>query len=308
MRPRHGTRIRVALLTARTAAVVAAPAAAGLVDPEPVRATRAFETQPAGAVGYLAWSQGRNPGTLWVKPDGEPRFRVNPRGTSGFVTGGAFDGNRLVYYGRVGTLKQPNVYFFNLTTKRRSNPPRGVNTRRYAEFAPSRSGDWLLFLRRIPRGEIRRVFLFNLATRRKIKLDESKGNRQLVQPGTVRGNWAVWTRCRRFDRCATFRYDIAAGTKVKLPNPNAKSQYAASVTDDGTVYFAESATIFCGNGFGIWRFPIGGPRERLTTLPRRHDAISTSPVVNPDSSVTVYFDRINCRANTSDIYKLTIAP
>lgn len=307
MRPRHGTRIRVALLVAVSAAALAAPATAGLVDPEPVRATRAFETQPAGAVGYLAWTQGR-PGTLWVKPDGEPRFRINPRRTSGFVAGGAIDGTRLVYYGLSGTLKQPNIHLYNLVTKRRSNPPAGVNTRRYSEYAASRSGDWLLFARRIPRGEIRRVFLFNLATRRKIKLDESKGTRQLVQPGSVNGNWAVWTRCRRFDRCATFRYDIAARTQTKLPNPRLKSQYAASVTGDGTVYFAESATIFCGNGFGIWRFPIGGPRERLTTLPRRHDAVVTSPVVNPDTSVTVFFDRINCRTNQSDIYKITISP
>jgi hypothetical protein len=299
--------VSLALAAGTLAALVPGAAHAGPVQPEPVVATSAREIQPAAALGYLAWTTGParrfNQRVLWLKPDGEPKFRVNPAGTTAYVGPGAFDGTTLVHSLRKLKAPTPDLKLFDVVTKTRTNPPQGVNTRQ-GECCASLSGDWLLFMRSFANGR-QQIILFNLATRVKRTVADV-GPRVYVQPGSVEGDWAAWTRCQFSNRCATIRYNLTTKQRLVVANPQRKSQYAASVTADGTVYFAESSDINCGNGFGIWRYPVGGPRERLLTLPRRQDAIMTSPVVNPDDTVTVFFDRLRCATDTSDIYKVTV--
>jgi hypothetical protein len=81
-----------------------------------------------------------------------------------------------------------------------------------------------------------------------------------------------------------------------------------SVTTDGTVYYAESATINCGPEkiVRFFRQPLVGSREGLAVLPRRQDTAVTSPVVHLDGSVDLYFDRFNRTCGKSDIFKIPI--
>ena len=70
-------------------ALIALPGLARALTPEPVIATPLVELQPAATEGYLAYSQNssRHPNrlNLYVRPDGQPRFRVNPRRTVAFA-------------------------------------------------------------------------------------------------------------------------------------------------------------------------------------------------------------------------------
>ena len=164
-----------------------------------------------------------------------------------------------------------------------------------------------MFMRYLSPRDTRQIFLFNLVTHVKRKLVETRDG-VYSQTGSVRGNYAVWTRCVRPAHCKTYLHDIAANSTTELPNPRGKSQYAASVTSDGTAYYAESANIDCGRASASGAIPLAGPRERLISLRKGLDAIVASPVVNADTSVTVYFDRFVCRSGQSDIYKFTFHP
>lgn len=284
-------------------------AAAAAFTPVPVINTLRVELEPAAAAGYVAYSRdsARHPDrfNLIVKPDAASSFRVNPRGTVGFS--GSIDGTMLVYGQRGISGGLGDIKLYDLTTRTRSNPPAGINTARH-EAQASLSGDWLVFARsrRLSLSSPRRFILRNLVTSEQRQLDF--GDDAYVQGGGLAGNYVSWTRCRHPTRCATWLYDIAAELKTRLPNPLAKSQFAASVTDDGTVYYAESGTINCSRRKVVrfWRQPLTGSRELLAVLPRGRDTGSTSPVTLLDGSVDLFFDRFNPRCTKSDIYKVPI--
>ena len=185
--------------------------------------------------------------------------------------------------------------FFDLGSKDRTSPPRGVNTRRW-EYWPTISGQWLLFGRRAG-DESREIILYDLSTRDATKLDEVGGRDTFLAPGQVNGDYAVWYRCTRGTKCNVILYNISDGVETKIPNPGA-FQYAPSVSSDGTVTFARSAqrmrqagtadprppqrpeTVFCG------RLPSGGD-VATTRVHRGHagetrrSTSTTSPVGNP---------------------------
>ena len=126
-----------------------------------------------------------------------------------------------------------------------------------------------------------------------------------AQPGNVAGNFAVWFRCYGGTRCRTFLYDIGAKTTTKLGNPNRRAQYAPAVTADGTVYLVEAGNAFCHDVRSrVFRYELGQPREGILTMPHNRDPAIMSALVHGDGSTTLYFDRYNCSAFTSDIYKV----
>ena len=105
----------------------------------------AGEFQGVRGANFLAWQQNtrQNPDRYNVfarRIDGGKDFRVNARGTGG--ANGGIDGDRLVYQEFDGG--RSDIRFFNLASKRRSSPPKGVNTSQW-EYWPSISGDMLLF-------------------------------------------------------------------------------------------------------------------------------------------------------------------
>jgi hypothetical protein len=288
--------------------ICAAPDASAFA-PEPVVASPRIDLQPAVAAGYLAYSQSvaghPNRFNLFVKPDGAARWRVNPAGTSAFA--GSIDGTTLAYSQVSNARGQANIKLYNLVNRTLSNPPAGVNTRSH-EAHPALSGSWLMFARSRVRSlsSPRRILLRNLNTDRQRLLDF--GDDAYLQMGGLAGNYAVWTRCRRLNHCNTFLYEIGARVKRRLPNPFDRSQFAASVTADGTVYYAESGSILCGRRkiVRFFREPLDGPRERLATLARGSDTGVTSPLVHVDGAVDLYFDRFNATCSTADILKVPI--
>jgi hypothetical protein len=289
---------------------VSMPAGASAFVPEPVIQTAAVELQPAASAGYLAYSRSTiaHPKrvALLVKPDGASSFRVNPRRTIAYA--GSIDGTTLVYAQRPQRGGRGDIKFYDLVSRTRSNPPAGVNTARH-EGQPHLSGEWLLFARSRRRNlsSPRRILLRNLVTEEQRQLDF--GDNAYVQVGGLAGNYASWTRCRRLRHCNTWLYDIGAGTKVRIPNPLDRSQFAASVTPDGTVYYAESRTILCSatKVVRFWRQPPAASRELLARLRGGKDTAVTSPVAQLDGSVDLFFDRFNGTCAKADIYKIPVA-
>ena len=285
----------------------AAPMALAYVPVGVVTSPR-IEIQPAASGDYLLYSEATRSRpaafTLFAKPTGEPRFRVNPAGTVAFV--GSIDGTTLAYQQR--TLQgRGQILLFDLEARSWLASPAGVNTSAH-EGAPSLSGEWLVFTRASKRAltSPRRLLLHHLTDGAQTQLDF--GGNAYVQSGGLAGNYVAWTRCRVLTRCRTWLYDIGLGAKRVLPNPLGKSQFAVSVTADGTVYYAESNTIDCGTRKVVrfWRQPLVGARELLGALPRGRDPAQTSPVVLGDGSIELFFDRYICRTGASDIYKFVI--
>jgi hypothetical protein len=300
------THRRVLVLAAVTAAFGYAPVAAPYT-PVAVVATPRTEIQPAASPDYLVYSEvtRRRPNTsmLFAKPAAAPRFRVNPPRTRAFA--GSIHGNTLVYSQRTPSGRG-EIKLFDLVSRTISNPP-GVNTAAH-ESGPALSGDWLVFTRAERPGlsSPRRLILHHLTDGSNRQLDN--GANAYVQGGGVAGSFVAWTRCRFPTRCRTWLYDIGLASKHALPNPLAKSQFAASVSADGTVYYAESGTISCGarKVVRFWRQPLVGPRVLIGRLPRGRDTAMTSPVVMGDGSVELSFDRFICRTGAADIYRFMI--
>jgi hypothetical protein len=300
---------RVFVLVAVVAPVLAAGTASAVV-PVKVRATLRLEIQPAASIDHLAYSEATRAQparfNLFVKPGTAARFRVNPTGTVAFT--GSIDGTTLVFSQRTPSGRG-QIKLFDLIARTVTNPPAGVNTAAH-ETNPDQSGEWLAFTRS-PRRALsspRRLILRHLTDSSQRLLDV--GTDAYVQSGGLAGNYVAWTRCRLLNRCNTWLYDIAAVTKRRLPNPLGRSQFAVSVTSDGTVYYAESGTILCGTRkiVRFWRQPLVGARQFIGRLARGQDTAVTSPVLMADGSVEVFFDRFACRTGASDIYKFVISP
>jgi hypothetical protein len=170
----------------------------------PVLATRKKEYLPAGAPGYLAWSQDSRARpdyfNAYAKPDGQSKFKVNAPRTQAFT--GNIDATTLVYSQQ--RRNRGDIKFFDLVARTRSDPPAGINTRRH-ESTPSKSGDWLLFRRsRTPIFSTQRIVLRNLATDEQRILATGDGGTKWAHPGEVDGNYATWFKCRRFDYCNVY--------------------------------------------------------------------------------------------------------
>jgi hypothetical protein len=287
--------------------LVAASAAAAAVTTEAVLDSPAYEVEPYVGNGYLAWAQASETRparfNVYARPDAGSRFKVNPRGTVGFATN--IDETTLVFSQRPRPGAPGNVRLYDLVGRTASNPPAGVNTKRYSEAGGKLLGNTLLFARYSRSAN--KIFLFDLVTHER-KLLDSISRPGYAQTGDVDGGLATWIRCRRFAHCQTFVYDLAAETKTPVPNPQHRSQYAVSLADDGTVYFGESTNINCGDSLAIWRYDVGGAREKLFGFRRNRDIAVTTPIENLDGSTTVYYDRFNCNTGAADIFKTTIDP
>jgi Tol biopolymer transport system component len=295
-----------------TPVAVAGSATSRASAPTAVKATARSEIGPAAARGVLAWSQNsrRRPGhyDLYVQRRGRAAVRINRRGTQAFT--GDFDGSTLVYSQRLNRGKS-NIRFLNLDTGRR-RAPAGVNTRRHHENQPSRTDQWLLFKRsRRLFNTPQRIILRNLATGRQRLLATGDGARRWAQTGKVSGNFATYVKCRNLSFCNVIRYNIATHTTRRVPNPRHRALYAASVTANGTVYYAKGSRITCPTNDTLWKYTRAGRRVKLATLGPRFDTAVTSPVVHPNGSVDVYFDAFrarsaDCDLSPVDIYKITV--
>jgi hypothetical protein len=260
------------------------------------------EYQAVRGEDFLAWQQNtrKHPGhyDVFARPiSGGDTFRVNAAGTQG--ANGGIDGDLLVY--QQFDRGKSDLRFFDLSSKDRTSPPRGVNTRRW-EFWPSMSGQWLLFGRRARDGS-REIILYDLSTRDATKLDEVRGGDTFLAPGQVNGDYAVWYRCTPGTKCNVILYSITDGVETKIPNPGA-FQYAPSVGPDGTVTFARSNS-GCGNRVRLIRSPLNGPSSVLWQLPSGGDVGTTRVFVGTQGKATLYFDNFACgQPAASDVWQI----
>ncbi len=285
------------------AALVLSLASPAEAKPIGVRTTRLDEWDPAAGPDHIAWVQNtrRDPdrARVYAKPTGGPKFRVN-RGPGDAYSPG-IDGTTLVY--QQVRRGRSDIKMFDLITRRRSNPPAGVNTRRW-EYTPDISGDWLLYAQAWRRFRNRRVVLFNTSSLVKRVLAKSRG-RTLLVGGQVNGNYAVWGKVTRRG-CDVFLHDIAAATTMKIPNPR-PCQYGPSVTDTGTVYLGQSG-LRCGQAARLVRYPLGGPATVLISFRKGVDFQNTYAFTDGGGSTHVFYDRGFCNRdfgeNLFDVYKI----
>lgn len=291
--------MKISLKASIVALVLAAQVAAFAATEMPVRVTRRVaESQPAISEGFLAWEESSLSAPSLTRVfakvlDGSP-FRVHSRRSYGRM--GGLDGSRLVYvhYRRTDGEGDPiggELRMFDLATRERLGLPGGINTKR-EEFAPDVSGDWLLLGRaRFGRRPNAEVLLRNLVTGETRVLAKS-GGRGGVGPGQVNGMYASWYSCRR-SACDVFRYNIASGETLQIPNPGGKLQYTPGVAGDGTVYFSRSG-FGCGANVFLQKWtPIGGT-VTLVDLPPRVDVDSEYVHDDPDSGRQIIYRRARC--------------
>jgi hypothetical protein len=299
--------IRVVLVSFLALGVIAGTAVAAGV--EPVIDTNADEWQASASDGYLLWSRNtaRRPRhyDAFAKPDGEPKFRLNPGGTFGWGTG--VDGTTGVY--QQATRVRSDIKMYDLVMRERSSPPRGLNTDVW-EYGPDISGDFILFQRNNigyvsnPDREWQRVILFNTDNRRSRVLAYESGRSPWLAPGQVNGDFAVWDRCSG-NGCNAYRHEISAKDSMRIPNPSDKWQYAPAVGPDGATYFVRSGK-GCGKNVAIVRWTEGGPDrgEVILSLRDGRDASELFILENMDGSDTLYFSRTVCKTGYGDIYML----
>jgi hypothetical protein len=286
-------------------AVVTASAATA---PSPVKSSPRNEGTPAAGGDYFSWAKSRRGHPriydAWAQRSGSAAFKVNAPGTSGWS--GGIDGTRLAYQELRG--RNSDVRFFDLATRRRSNPPTGVNTKRW-EWRPTVSGNWLLFGRGAAFSASQAVILRNLVTGEQRVLDTLQSKRGVLQAGQVAGNYAVWQKCTSRTNCSIFRYEIVSGTVAQMPKTG-QVLYAPSVTNTGTTYYGRSGPK-CGVAAELVKATLDGSTVVLYSLPRGQDFSLTyaNLVVNlppgPVTTTRVYYDRAICSSARRDIYVLS---
>jgi len=290
--------------------MLALPASAGsppVPVPVPVKAGPRNEVAPAAGGDYFAWAKSRrgrpNVYDVWAQRGTETPFKVNSRGTTGWT--GGFGGSRLVYQ-QVRGGRQSDIRFFDVQTRRRSQPS-GVNTKRW-EWAPTISGDWLLFGRGVTSGSsTQQIILRNLATGEQRVLDALRNSRAYVEPGQVNGNYAVWTRCSPSSDCDVFRYDIATRKKARMPRTG-QVLSGPSVAVSGTTYYGRTSHGGCGAGAELVKTSVDGATVVLYSFPETQDVGHTyavvSPVRPPVQTPRIYFERVTCSGQRYDIYSI----
>lgn len=298
----------LAALAGSVLVVVVAGAQAALVTPNPVLVGPRDDEAPTATTSgdYLAFARQR-PGQnalydVWVKHGSDPLVKVNKRGQA--FTGG-IDGHELVYQRTY--LHHLSIRFYNLVTHARRRPPRGVNRRGAASFAPTISGKWLLFGRE---GTSKRVILRNMTKRpgtSRVLAETAKANRAFT-PGQVNGDRAVWTSIAARHNNLRFGvhvYRISTKTTSKIPRPTSTNQYAASVDAQGRVFYVRSG-LGCGKHVAIREHLPSGADTALAVLPAGYDVFSTFAVDEAAGQTTVYFDRIKCSTSNGDIYNVQV--
>jgi hypothetical protein len=292
---------------ARAAAVVLAASVLGLVAVParaateiPVLTSPAGEFQPAVGDGVLAWEQNSKAQPrhydVFARVEGGSTTRINAGRTN--AANGGIDGPKLVY--QQYRKDRSDIFIYDLVTGSRSRLPKRVNSRHW-EYWPSLSGPWLLFARWNTRREVRLLYLHNMETGGRLRLDRTKGKNVFLGPGQINGNYAVWYKCAK--ACNVFRHDIAAGSTVQIANPGAH-QRAPSVTAGGTVYFSRGGK-GCGQSVTLVRDPISGPQEVLVALQNVLDIRDTYAYTAPNGTTEIYYERNGCgKPAASDIYKV----
>jgi hypothetical protein len=167
----------------------------------------------------------------------------------------------------------------------------------------------LLFGRGIDQGLFsqarKAVILRNLATGEERVLVRVRGLGAYVFPGGVNGDNAVWNVCR-YSRgglgCEAFHYDIAAKTARRLPNGGSPRQFA-TITPGGRLY-AVRADRDCGKNVRLARIETGSPAVVVMRFPAGTEPTDVVAFEDGSAGTRVYFERLTCKSERSDILRL----
>jgi hypothetical protein len=224
--------------------------------PEALVATKADETSPAAAGGYLAWTVGSKDGPVIVMKLGRVYVRrgsgpASPVTSPGVLAAsGGMDGRTLVV--QLVRGGQSDLALVDLRTGRLRAPRRGVNTRLW-EWRGSISGRRLLFGRLgLQRYD---VVLEDLRTGREQILDSVQGHAPYAEPGQVNGRYAVWASCPD-NACSIYRYDARTGARIRISSTYGSVVYAPSVAATGDVYYGHGPGP-CGSEVKLMRYRSG---------------------------------------------------
>ncbi|MGH2685249.1 MAG: hypothetical protein ACRDJP_07275, partial [Actinomycetota bacterium] len=270
----------------------------------PLRVTSANEGRPALEDDVLAWHQGnRRPDVLAQIGGGEP-FQVNPGRTQGIM--GDVDGTRLVYSQypkRFPKKGDGDVKMVDLSSGARLPIPGKVNTK-HEEYAPSLSGDWLMVGRaKFGKRYVDRILLINLATGEVRQLDKIRKVKQFIGTGQVNGGYAVWEWSPAGGPTQVFRYEIATGATVQVPNPQGLPQYGAGVGADGVVYFFRSG-FPCGEDVNLMRWSPSTGEAMIHDFPAGVDAHRAYVHDDASGDRHIAYTRFTCGGgDPSDLYK-----
>jgi hypothetical protein len=278
-------------------------------DPVKVLGTKADEYNPAASDTHLSWNVWNGTTNIvYAKPFGGARMRVSASGWGGW--NGAISGTKAIFQQYHHGKGVSDIYLFDLVTKKRTKLPSAVNTKRW-EYGPGLSGTTVGFARWTGPEEIK-LILFDRATKKTRTVVTVNGPRKSLDLGQINGTWVTyetwaWDKKDRVTSCNVYRYDIAARTTTKIPNPDARCQYGPSVDPAGTVYFARSG-FGCGRNVSLRAYPVGGPASTLTSLASGRDLFSTY-AFEPGTGTEVYYDPSRCTSEggygPADIYKVS---
>jgi hypothetical protein len=239
------------------------------------------------------------------KTTGDPRFRVNAAGTRGFTGNLLDDTSQTIFQQADGPSS--DIYLYDLSTKTRTSPGSGVNSKLW-EWAPTVSAGFVLFGRNSFRKSDSpwKVILYDRTAHTFKVLDSVTNHCGCIYPGSVTDQYATWTKCAG-STCQSWYYDVAGGGTARVPNALDRHQYyPAASTETGDLYLVRSNN-FCANTQIIrWNPVAGGDPTVITTLPDGFDvAVSVRVTDDPGGHQDVYFDRQSCSGNFySDVYKL----
>ncbi len=301
-----------ALTTAILAvALIAAPALA-VITPTLVQGGPGDQIRGSANSGWVMWSTNTNTtnldhyDTFARDTVGGAAFKVNAAGTAGLS--GGLNGNtaKAIYQQTDGTASE--LFLYDLSTKVRSNPPTGINTKLW-EWSPTMSPGYILFGRNSFRtlSSPWKVMLYNRTSGQSKILASVQNRCECIFPGQVTDQYATWTKCTA-SLCQSWYYRIATGVTAKIPNPQDKQTYYPAVAStSGNMYFARSNT-GCGASTKIYRWNPATPGTTVlvTSLASGYD-LSTSSLANrgADGHDDVDIAQLVCSGQfNADIYEI----
>lgn len=290
--------------------IVSASSAVALVlGPVKILAGPEDQQDPRGNGTYLLWDQNSEakPGryNVFASDDGgASSFRVNRRGTRGFTGDVRQDANEAIY--QEVDEGRSDLQMIDLASRQRSDPPAGINTRNW-EWSPRLSADYILFIRDVARTSRRLLILYDRGARTKTTLVDVPRKRVWLYAYHVGSAYVTWERADA-DGWSAWIYDIAGGTKTRIPTVGGRGQYGPVVDEiNGNAYWVRSGAGDCGHNVRILEAPLTAldAPTVVATMPDGVDVWTMS--LEEDSAnarMDLLFTRFKCRSSQGDLYEL----
>ena len=283
-------------------AVLVMAATAVATTPVKLKDTRADESYPTIADGWLAWSANTTTHPKdwkgYAQPDGGAVRKIP-------VQGHVWIGSIADVGPRAGQVSftadatgNGDIGLYDLASKAVLKAPRGVNTAK-RETTSSMQGDYLAFSRYISDSRVD-VLLYAFST----------GKVSTVASGwyfatQVNGEFLTYQSCRT-DTCNAWRYSITKGKALKLPAaPTGRANYFPAVQSDGVTFWVQGSNTSCGKNTKILRRANNGNITTIWAVPDGTE-ISSLEARTVGASPVLVLTEIDCASNDTGIYELPL--